>query len=75
MSRRILNARRFETGFGTHKYDVKFEGEWSDMDLITAINNGKFDNPMKEDLVPHHYGGYVKRFSDGKSAMVSVYYD
>lgn len=75
MSRKILSARKYESGSGTNKYDVEFEGEWSDMDLITAIDNGKYDNPTEEDLKPNHYGGWVKRFSDDKSAIVHVYYD
>lgn len=75
MSRKILSARCYESGNGTHKYDVEFEGEWSDMDLMTAIDNGKYDNPSEKDLTISHYGGCVKRFSDNKSAIVHVYYD
>lgn len=75
MSRKILSANRFATGYGTHKYDVKYEGEWSDMDLITAIDNRKWDNPTEEDLSIGHFGGFVKRTSDDTSAIVHVYYD
>jgi len=79
--RRILNTDLFFHACGTKKYKVKYQGEWSDMDLITAIDNGKYNNPTEDDLKIGHYGGWVKRFTnvpdeDGTLyAEVHVYYD
>lgn len=75
MGRKILKADRFQTGYGTHKYVVEYEGKWGDMELITAIDNKKWDNPTEEDLRISHFGGCVKRCSDDKTAIVHVYYD
>lgn len=75
MSRKILGANCYASGYGTHKYTVKYEGEWSDMDLITAVDNRKYDNPTEEDLTVRHFGGWVNRNSDDKYAIVHVYYD
>lgn len=78
MERKILAARMIATGYGTHKYDVKYQGEWEDMDLVTAIDNRVYDNPTPEQLSISHYGGYVKKIyeQDGITrAEVGVYYD
>lgn len=78
MSRKILTAVRFQSGYGTHKYDVKYTGEWSENELINAIDNGVYENPTDEELRCNNYGGYVKEIykRDGVTrAEVGVYYD
>lgn len=75
MNRRIIKANRFDTGYGTHKYKIEYEGDWSDIDLITATYNRKYENPKQDDLIVNHLGGWVRRQRDNKSAIVHVYYD
>lgn len=74
----ILAVKLLETGCGTHKYDVKYTGEWKDEDLITAIDNQAYHNPTAEDLQISHFGGYVEPVytkEDVNRAIVGVYYD
>ena len=77
--RHILSADLFNSGFGTHHYKVSYTGEWEDLDLITAVDKGLYDNPTEEQLSTYgHYGGYVseKTTKDGVTAAeVGVYYD
>ena len=77
--RHILNADLFTTGYGTHKYNVSFTGEWSDLDLITAVDKQLYNNPSEEQLKNYsHYGGNVKREKESNgviTAIVEVYYD
>ena len=79
MSRRILKADMFDTGAGTHKFRCEWEGEWDGTDLITAIDNKKWDNPTPEDLNIRHYGGrieHLRQLPNGNyTATVCVYYD
>lgn len=74
--KKILEAHKFATGYGTDKYLVEYEGDWTDLELITAVDNRCYNNPTEEELKRiNHYGGYVNRYSDGMKAEVGVYYD
>lgn len=73
--RRITQAQLYKSGHGTHYYKVKYEGEWEDIELITAIDNRTYENPTYEELSRiSHYGGYVQKLNKGE-ALVEVYYD
>ena len=78
-NRKIYKADRFYSKCGTHKYNVLFTGDWTADDLITALDNGCYDNPSDKDLIPHHFGGRVEGYrvnNDGtQTATVCVYYD
>ncbi len=77
--RKILVANLISNKNSIKKYDVEYTGEWEDWELITAIDNGVYDNPDKESLKICHYGGTVINLSsevpDTKKALVSVYID
>ena len=78
-NRKIYSAHRYQSGCGTHKYHVLFTGDWDMTDLITAIDNGVYDNPTEEELQISHYGGRIEDYkvnADGtQEANVMVYYD
>ncbi|MCD7779634.1 MAG: hypothetical protein LUH05_03050 [Candidatus Gastranaerophilales bacterium] len=78
MDRKILACHCYKTGYGTHYYDIKYKGIWSDDELINAIDNKVYDNPRPEQLICNNYGGFVDVvYCDDNitRANVGVYYD
>lgn len=78
-NRKIIRADLFFSQCGTHKYHCLWTGDWEEIDLITAIDNRKFDNPTEEDLTISHFGGRIENYrvnQDGtQEGVVCVYYD
>lgn len=80
MDRQLLAMNLYETGAGTHKYDVKYTGEWKDLELVNAVDNRcTKKNPTKEDLYCSNFGGVVYKVHSSDEnvsrALVYVYYD
>lgn len=83
MEREILVMNLIDTGYGTHKYDVKYSGEWDDWALVNCVDTKKL-KPTEEEYEAYNqdcgmnYGGAVNRIysKDGITrAIVAVYYD
>lgn len=83
MEKKILSAVCIATGHGTHRYDVKYQGEWGEWALINCMDRG-LRSPTEEEYEKYNkdcymnFGGYVEKkyTNDGITrAEVAVYYD
>lgn len=83
MKRKILSIKLLSTGYGTHSYDTKYQGEWEDWALINCID-GKVYEPTEEEYEKYNkdcrmnWGGNVERIYTNEGitrAKVDVYYD
>ena len=84
MQRKILEHNCTRTGYGTHHYNVKYQGEWDDWALINCIDI-HLTHPTEEQYEHYNkdcrmnWGGYVKRLGTDENgittAEVGVNYD
>lgn len=83
--REILTMNLTGTGYGTHHYDVKYTGEWTDWALINCTDEHIY-KPTDEQYEQYskdaglNWGGHVQKvYTDEETgisrAEVDVYYD
>lgn len=82
--RKLISIHRYQTGYGTHHYIVKYKGDWGEWALINCVDEHLFD-PDPEEYERYNqdcrlnFGGYVEKQSTDEqgitTAKVGVYYD
>lgn len=83
MQRKILAVNNHRTGYGTHHYDIKYQGDWEGWALINCMDIGLYE-PTEEQYEKYNkdcgmnYGGYIHKQYTNEGitrAEVGVYYD